>query len=93
MPPPGRSRERGALPSVMPTGSLLALTRKPAGGFTRCGISACGRISNGIAWAGCGCCTGSHSLPPVPLRMKKGGSPATTPAWRSSRMGTSLPVK
>ena len=46
-----------------------------------------------MAWPGWGFWTGSHSLPPVPLRMKNGGRPFTVPAWRSSRSGSSALVK
>ena len=46
-----------------------------------------------MAWPGWGLRAGSHSLPPVPLRMKNGGRPLTVPAWRSSRSGSSALVK
>ena len=93
MPPPGRVWFSGSLSRVTPAGSLLALTKKPAGGLTVWGISAYGRISYGMAWPGWGLRAGSHSLPPVPLRMKNGGRPLTVPAWRSSRSGSSALVK
>src|ERR687893_106625 len=85
MPPPGRVWFSGSLSRVTPTGSLLALTKNPAGGLRVWGISAYGRISYGMAWPGWGFWTGSHSLPPVPLRMKYGGRPLTGPAGGDNR--------
>ncbi len=45
MPPDGRAWLSGLLSSVVPAGSLLALTKKPLRGLTVCGISAGGRIA------------------------------------------------